>query len=773
MSERTAEDAPARAPLATEVPVDLGNCEREPIHVPGSVQPRGVLLALHPTELVVHQASLNLGAFSAVAAADAVGRRLAAVLGAAAADAVRQHVSTFGQLRERNPLELSLPAAGGHEVRVDAVLHHAPGGALVMEIEDAVGPRPFSFPNTYQAVRGAVADLNRAAQLDELYDIAAREVRALTGFDRVMIYRYDRDFNGEVVAEAKRRDLNSFLGLHYPASDIPAQARALYEKNWIRLIDDVGYTPVPVVPTDDPMTGAPLDLTYSTLRSVSPIHVEYLQNMGVHASMSLSLLRDGRLWGLVACHHYSGPHAPPYGVRAAAEFLASSLSLRLVDRAQEEERHEGARARSRLAAVTARTLDESVPLAESLCGSPGLLDLVPAGGAVALLREQVATAGAVPPPDVVSSLARWAESTGEGVVATESMAADAPHVGAPADTACGALVLVLGEGQAVAWFRTEAVHTVDWGGDPHNKALARAEGDTVRLSPRRSFERWREVVRGRSAPWTPTEQAVAADLRVTLLQVLHERDRRLARVAATLQHSLLPEALPQPAGWSVTARYSPAAGGEVGGDWYDGLALPDGRLAVVVGDVAGHGLGAAGVMGQLRNALRAYLVEDAAPARALARLDDLVRWLLPDVTASVVVAVVDPDTGATRLASAGHPPPFLMSAGQPASLAESDHGPLIGAPGVDRSVEREITIEPGDALVLYSDGLVERRTEDFDTGLVRLRRALAAVGTAPHATGELFARSRDPQSEDDATLLVVRRHAPDGGDQAHAPGGAD
>ena len=759
MSERTATEVPGPAKQPGHVPVDLDNCDREPIHVPGSVQPRGVLLALHPTELVVQQASRNLGELAAVAA-DAVGLPLAAVLGDAAANAVRHHVSTFGTLRDRNPLELSLPSGDGREVRVDAILHHAPGGALVMEMENAVGPRPFSFPNTYQAVRGAVADLNRAAVLTELYDIAAREVRALTGFDRVMIYRYDRDFNGEVVAEARRADLNSFLGLHYPASDIPAQARALYEKNWIRLIDDVGYTPVPVVPAEDPLTGAPLDLTHATLRSVSPIHVEYLQNMGVRASMSLSLLRDGRLWGLVACHHYSGPHAPPYGVRAAAEFLASSLSLRLVDRDQEEERQEGARARSRLAAVTARTLDESVSVARSLCGSPGLLDLVPAGGAVALLGEEVSTAGAVPPPEVVRSVAQWAASTGKGVVATESLATDAPHVGAPTDTACGALVLSLGEAQAVVWFRTEAVHTVDWGGDPHNKALARAEGDTVRLSPRRSFERWREVVRGRCAPWTPTELAVASDLRLTLLQVLHERDRRLARVAATLQHSLLPEALPQPAGWSVSARYSPSAGGEVGGDWYDGLVLPDGRLAAVVGDVAGHGLAAAGVMGQLRNALRAYLVEDGSPSAALTRLDDLVRWLLPEVTASVVVAVVDPGSGRTRLASAGHPPPFLVSAGQPATLAESDHGPLIGAPGVDRSAEREVIIEPGGALVLYSDGLVERRSEDLDAGLLRLRRALAAAGTAADASGDVFTQSRDPQSEDDATLLVVRRDLP-------------
>ena len=224
---------------------------------------------------------------------------------------------------------------------------------LLVELEIAYGERPFSFPNTYQAVRSSVEELNRAASLTELYDTAARAVRDLTGFDRVMVYRYDANYNGEVVAESKREDLNSFLGLHYPSTDIPAQARALYEKNWVRLISDVDYTPVPLVPSIDPASGTPLDLTYSTLRSVSPIHVEYLQNMGVHASMSISLLRRGRLWGLIACHHYAGPHLPPFGTRAAAEFLGSTLSLRLVDRFEGDQLHQRLAAQAVLAKLTA------------------------------------------------------------------------------------------------------------------------------------------------------------------------------------------------------------------------------------------------------------------------------------------------------------------------------------------------------------------------------------------------------------------------------------
>lgn len=366
--------------LAPGTVVDLSNCEREPIHVPGSIQPRGVLLVVSDPDHVVQQASENLEELTGVPWADALGRPLADVLGAGAAGAVIRSASAFGDLRERNPIEVTL-TVGGRQEPVDAILHRtvirggrdgADGGtplvSLVVELEPARGPRPFSFPNTYQAVRGTVAELNRASSLQELYDITAQAVRSLTGFDRVMVYRYDADYNGEVVAEAKLDALNSFLGQHYPASDIPAQARALYEKNWIRLISDVDYEPSPVRPTDHPASGQPLDMTFSTLRSVSPIHIEYLGNMGVRASMSISLLRDDKLWGLIACHHYSGPHAPPYAVRAAAEFLGSTLSLRLVDRAQEDEVRRALRVRSTLTSLTAAALDEDRRLADTLLG---------------------------------------------------------------------------------------------------------------------------------------------------------------------------------------------------------------------------------------------------------------------------------------------------------------------------------------------------------------------------------------------------------------------
>src|SRR6195952_2859778 len=339
-------------------PIDLDNCAREPIHIPGSIQPRGVLAVVREPEFDVRQVSANVVELLGRSVDDVLGRHLSALIGQDQAALVQQAASNFGDLRERNPLECVVDV-GGDARLFDAILRREPGGVLLVELEIAHGVRPFSFPNTYQAVRGSMEELNRAATLDELYDTTARAVRDLTFFDRVMVYRYDEDYNGEVVAEAKRDDLNSFMGLHYPASDIPAQARALYEKNWIRLISDVDYTPAPLVPDIDPASGAPLDLTYATLRSVSPIHVEYLQNMGVRASMSISLLNEGVLWGLIACHHYSGPHLPPFGNRAAAEFLGSTLSLRLVDQFEDQQLHKRLATQAVLGKITSAALDDA------------------------------------------------------------------------------------------------------------------------------------------------------------------------------------------------------------------------------------------------------------------------------------------------------------------------------------------------------------------------------------------------------------------------------
>ncbi|WP_435738592.1 SpoIIE family protein phosphatase [Cellulosimicrobium sp. PMB13] len=745
--------------LAPGEPVDLDNCAREPIHVPGLIQPRGALLVVRESDHTVLQVSQNSDQFLGAAPQDLLGGPLAAAVGPETAARILTHASAPGDLADRNPLSLQLEATARV---VDAVLHRPPlpddgPGAepvLVVELEPAAGARPLTFPNTYLAVRRSLRDLERAATLGELYDDAARHVRELTRFDRVMIYRFDAEHNGEVVAEARRADLNSFLGLHYPASDIPPQARALYEKNWIRLIADVDYEPTPIVPTVLPTTGAPLDLTYSTLRSVSTIHLEYLRNMGVRASMSISLLREGRLWGLIACHHYAGPHEPPFEVRTAAEFLGSALSVRLVAQSETERDAEVRRAESVLAHLAADSRDEAAPLGTAITRSGWLRRLVRADGAVVVAEGRLTSVGNVPDDDACRALVAWVLSHGEELVSTDRLAHDAPEVAALMPDVAGVMGIVLPEGQVVLWVRDEVLRHVDWGGDPHNKAIARREGGDVRLSPRKSFDRWREVVRGHSRPWTPDQTDFAASLRGHLVEALYVRGRKALRATEELQRSLLPALLPRIEGWTLESRYESAGTGLVGGDWYDALDLPSGRVALVVGDVTGHGLQAAATMGQLSTTLRAALVGTSSAAEAVERLEQFARWTLPGEVATVAVALLDPASGVVEHVSVGHPPLLVVEADGTPRWAEGASAPPLGL--VDRApATRVLEVPRGGALVLYSDGLVERRDESIRQGLERLAAVFA--GGAGAGADAILAAARDPQSADDATLLVLRR----------------
>ena len=247
--------------------------------------------------------------------------------------------------------------------------------------------------------------------------------------------------------------------------------------------------------------------------------------------------------------------------------------------------------------------------------------------------------------------------------------------------AAGALALNLPDGQYVVWFRSEVLRSVDWGGDPHNKAIAVSEGDDVRLSPRKSFDRWREIVHLRSEPWSLTETESAETLRRHLVESLYRQTRGALRMAETLQRSLLPESIPTLEGWQLSAHYESAAGGRVGGDWYDAFVLRDGRLAVLIGDVAGHGLAAAGTMAQLRNVLRARLFAGDDPAEALTQLNEFCGHMMPRTFATVIAARVDLDSG-QRGGRVGGPPDALHHQrvdgrlrADPAVVADRREGP--------------------------------------------------------------------------------------------------
>jgi GAF domain-containing protein len=629
---------------------------------------------------------------------------------------------------------------------------HRSGDRVVVELESIGGG---TIALSYHSARGAMARLAGADSVQQLAERLAQEVRDLTGFDRVMVYRFDEEWNGEVIAEERQADLNPFLGLHYPATDIPAQARRLYTVNWTRLIADVGYTPVPLHPVLDPETAAPLDLSHSTLRSVSPIHVEYLSNMGVTASMSVSLVIDDRLWGLVACHHYSGPHRPSQDARAASEFLGQVASQVLVERERADARDAALATQTLLAQVTARISSSSSSPLVSLIEDPDLLELMDARGAALCYDGVLTTRGSVVEESLLLRIAAELERPDRYATWTDNVAELVPEL---ADVPAVAGVLRIGSApdRWLLWLRPEMQQVVDWGGDVSNKLLAAREGPEVRLSPRKSFEKWRQVVRGRGEHWASWHVEAADALGKHMIGLLLMRSREQIAMAESLQRSVVLDRAPQFPGVRLAARYQPASSYQLGGDWWDAFELADGRLALAVGDVAGHGVSAASAMTQLRTALRAYLFEGHSPAECLDRLDLLMAGLLDQRVATAVVAVLEPATGRLEVASAGHPPALLVRDGDATELDVAAR-PLLGV-GTGQATTAELVLAPGTTLLLYTDGLVERRDVDMSERMGRLRDLAAAT----HGDGPLEAwlddllAIQDAVADDDTTLLAVR-----------------
>jgi light-regulated signal transduction histidine kinase (bacteriophytochrome) len=420
--------------------------------------------------------------------------------------------------------------------RAFVALWHTSDGLTVLELEPAEAGDG-AEEHALEGVRRLIAPLPGTEGTQPLLQSVAGAVRDLTGFDRVMVYRFDADWHGEVLAESRREGVDSFLGMHFPASDIPAQARALYTRSPLRLIVDARAGPVALLPPVLPGTVRPLDLSGAALRSVSPVHLEYLRNMGVEASFSLSLLKDGKLWGLIACHHHAPRHIS-YERRRACEVLTRLLSLRL----SAEERTAEATEHARRVALQGRltlVLGQGASLAETLPRFASLvLELTGASGAALLLGERPLLVGATPTESEVEALAAWlAAQSSETVFFTERLAEAFPALAHRADVAAGLLAVRL-EPRAprfVLWFRREVARTVTWAGNPQKPVVP--EPGEARLHPRASFRAWEETVRGASRPWTRADAEAAESFRGVLVGVVLRQAEELNRLAVALSRS--------------------------------------------------------------------------------------------------------------------------------------------------------------------------------------------------------------------------------------------
>ncbi|WP_404712913.1 histidine kinase dimerization/phosphoacceptor domain -containing protein [Sphingomonas sp. MMS24-J13] len=491
--------------------IHLAVCDREPIHIPGAIQPHGLLLI---ADLATQTVIGGAGAIEERLTPSWLGRPLGALLAQPIESAVKRAQATTMDV-------VPLAAVPGRREAFDATLHIA-DNYIVAELE----PRP-DEPLTAGAILGSLdhigAGFELAGDLRTLCDRAATAFRELTGFDRVMIYRFLDDGTGMVVAEDRDPSLSSFLNHRFPASDIPQQARQLYIRNRVRVIPDARYTPIPIRSAKTELAG--IDLSDAALRSVSPIHLQYLHNMRVIASASVSIVKDGLLWGLVACHHQA-PRGIAYEIRAACRLLAGGLARQIRAKEEAELYRDRIRLRQTEDAIVAR-FDVASPFDLFFEAKAEELRLMlDADGFAAVQGEHVRSAGTVPDPADLKALARWlGPRTALEPFATATLGERYPPAAAYAEIASGLMAVSLTTEVSILmiWFRAEQTEIVEWAGNPHKE---RPLGADEILSPRSSFEAWREEVRGHARRWTISELEAANRLRHALFELRQRRRLR-------------------------------------------------------------------------------------------------------------------------------------------------------------------------------------------------------------------------------------------------------
>ena len=537
---------------------DLTNCERELIHLAGSVQPHGALLVLDERARTVVQASGNAGALLGMPAGDLLGRPLGdfgTQFEAAVAEALAAGGGASLPLQGRIDLDR-------HSLDVEGAVHRNADGVLIVELEPvglahgAAETVDLGGDALVQQLATAVGRLSAAATIAVLADATVQCIRDLTGYDRVMVYKFDPDGHGKIIAEARHPRLESLLGHHYPASDIPQRARELYLRNRVRVLVDVHYEPSPLVPRRLPATDGELDLSLAYLRSMSPLHLQYLKNMGVTATLVASLVREGRLWGLIACHHYA-PRNLRLAVRSACGMLAEAVSTRIA--AIENYAHAQVailvgRLEQRLIEATSTEGDWRLAL---LRNPRHLLQPLEATGAVLAYDGEILTAGEVPSTPELHALVAWIRTQHfDGHFSCASVAHANPTLHTLTPTAAGVLAVRLSHTRPdfLLWLRKEQLQTVTWAGDPTKPVLV--TNDPMQLSPRRSFAAWSEIVRGTSIPWSSADLAMARAIGGSLADIIVQvhavrlliGEHQMVRVRAAIDSSTEPVLISDAAG---------------------------------------------------------------------------------------------------------------------------------------------------------------------------------------------------------------------------------
>ena len=507
ISDNTAPDANGRDG------VDLTTCDREPIHQLGKVQSYGALIAIS-SDWTVRYVSKNIAQILSSDFDGLAGHSLTDVLSQNIVHRIAQSL----QFLVSGHVDLVDRVFGVELLDNDTLFDlafHRSGGLYVIEIELS----DKNAPGYLSSIRPMIDELSGVEHISDICKIAAQQVAGLSNFDRVMVYEFDADGSGHVVAETKKDELPSFLGLRYPASDIPKQARALYKRSLLRIIADVSSDNIEIE-ADAEFAGLPLDLSLSTTRAVSPIHLEYLRNMNVSASLSISIIVNGELWGLFACHHDS-PKILSYELRTALELYTQLISFLFAQKQMEQQRVVDEKARILHDRLLVRCASDHSLASNFNVISEAIAPVIPFDGMVGWIDGKFQSRGDTPTEEEFLPLVKFLKDRADTqIFATDALATQYEGASSFLDRAAGLLALPMSRSGSdfVVLFRREAARSVNWAGDPAKLAIQNTEG--VRLSPRKSFESWKETVRGKSEIWSKQQIQIAQSLKNTLLEVV-------------------------------------------------------------------------------------------------------------------------------------------------------------------------------------------------------------------------------------------------------------
>lgn len=493
--------------------IDLKNCSKEPIHIIGKTQSYGVLLVCDPLTLEVTQAGKNTQELFLVSHKKIIGKPLSLLLGEEQAANIQANLA---KKETSVPQEVTVNGKRfllqGHFSGINLILDFEP----LEEVND-----PFFFQKQLTRVLNKIQESESITELCESASVLTKEI---FDYDRVMIYKFDEEWNGQVLAESKEEEMESWLGLHYPASDIPAQSRALFLKHQVRMIADVKYKPVTIEPEISPLTSKPLDLSKSGLRAVSPIHIEYLTNMEVGASLSAAIIVKGELWGLIACHHRT-PKFLSYYHRESCRFLAQMLSTEIA--LQESNSFiEKTTGSERILKTLVDQLHKHEDILSALTEGPvKFTDLISCTGGAIYYGGKWKFLGNVPSPSEVEVLMKkFLVHQEAGIYYTRNLSTVYSQSVDYKKIASGILSLRIAENKYIIWFRPEILQTVSWGGDPDDKAFYNEE--KKRLSPRKSFKKWTNELTGISKDWKDYDLSAARDLGDRVSHILLAKQRR-------------------------------------------------------------------------------------------------------------------------------------------------------------------------------------------------------------------------------------------------------